>query len=41
MVSIYLSLIQTDTTDILHLYAKIGVLVAVGVMELDNVRMAA
>lgn len=41
MVSIYLSLIQTASSDVLHFYAKVNLLVTVGVMELDDVRMAA
>lgn len=41
MIAIYSSLIEAASRDVLHFYAEVGVLVAVGVMELDDVRMAA
>lgn len=41
MVAIYSSLIEAASRYVLHFYAEVGVLVAVGVMELDDVGMAA
>lgn len=41
MVAIYSSLIEAASRNVLHLYAEVGMLVAVGVMELDDVGMAA
>ena len=41
MIAIYSSLIEAASCDVLHFYAEVGVLVAVGVMELDDVGMAA